>query len=134
MSSAFMSLPEPVLQKVLGGMLLTHYRSAHPKAARLLLMREVALALAGTKGIRAEIAIFDEDERRVVAIYELITTIDRLSDKRAMLQHLVEYARLQREQGSAVVVGVVVPESVAQSRRFRDFSSRQALATVTYPG
>lgn len=128
MVSSFAHLPEQALLQILGGLLLTHFRSAHAEPADLYLFREYQLPTYDNYTALVDWVIADSRERRVVAAYELVTTLDKWRSKKPKLQDLAQAARQPLRQ---ISFGVVIPESIAS--QLRSWATARSIELVTYP-
>jgi hypothetical protein len=116
-------LPDRTLSQILGGLLLTHFRSIHPRG-RISLLREYALG-AVSKG-RADFVLYDEDMRKPVAVFELVRSKEAIQTTRNTL-----YKFLATTQ-SPLILGVLMPESIA-SASVRNYLKKEKVELVTYP-
>ncbi len=127
--SSLAHLPEPVLAQLLGGMLLTYFRSAHTEHADLYLLREHELPIDPPYTVRVDWAIYDKVRRRVVAAFDLVRTPTQFRNRRETLQRLREHA--SRQLPPQMSVGLVAPESVVSE--FRPWATKHKVEVVTYP-
>jgi hypothetical protein len=127
-------LPADVLKRVLGGMLLTHYRSAHPAGvASLQLLQRVPVhgpAETGEYDVETDIAIVDRSKGTVVAFYQVITLATPLADAITQLRLLREYLRIHAAEG--IELGVAVPES-READSATLIAAAPGLRVMTYP-
>lgn len=129
MSSGLSALPEQTLSQMLGGLLLTYFRSAHPKGGgRLYLLRDYDLDQTAASR-RADFVIYDEDARKPVAAFELATTPNVLAQKRETLKQLSSPGG---NTGRKLNIGLVAPASLA-STSVRNWLKKYGFDLVTYP-
>lgn len=124
--SSLAHLPEPVLYQLLGGLLLTHFRSGFADHADLYIFRdhEIPLREEGDFVAKVDWAIYNARDRRIVAVYELVRSIAKLKEARPKLKKVRAALR-------AVRVGVVMPASLAIEGA--PWATAEALEVVTYP-
>jgi membrane-associated PAP2 superfamily phosphatase len=126
--SSLAHLPEPVLEQLLGGMLLTHFRSAHSEQGDLYLLRHHDLPIGQNFLVRADWVIYDRVRRRPVGVFELVRTMNHFRTKRPLLLQLREAAT---KQLAPMRVGLVVPDSLAAE--LKTWAGTTGLELVTYP-
>jgi hypothetical protein len=126
--SSFAHLPEQALLQILGGLLLTYFRSAHPEPADLYLFREYQMPTHDNYTAQVDWVIVDSRERRVVGAYELVTTVEQWRSKVQKLQDLAQAAGHPLQPTR---FGVVVPESIAS--QLRQWATSRSIELVTYP-
>lgn len=114
-------LSEQVLQQILGGLLLTYFRSGHPASADLYVFHDYALPTHDNATVRVDWAIVDGRARQAVGAYELVTTVPQWTRKRQKLQDLAQTTRL----------GVATPAAIASE--LRQEATASCIELVTYP-
>lgn len=127
--SSLAHLPEPVLEQLLGGMLLTHFRSGHAEQTDLHLLREHELSIGPGSPAKVDWVIYDRVRRRPVGVFDLIRTVSDFRTKREGLRQLREAASTQLLPH--IRVGLVAPESL--SFQVRTWAKQHDLEVVTYP-
>src|SRR5690349_1536311 len=95
-------LSERTLSQVLGGLLLSHYRSRHPSHPGLQLLREFRLHGNTT----ADFVIYDESRKQPVAVFEHVSSPKAMRDKLKRLDQLHAYL-----SGGPAEFVIVVPET-----------------------
>jgi hypothetical protein len=131
MPSGLGHLPEQVLAQVLGGLILSHFRSHHPENRSLHLLREYKLQ-AGSKSIHADFAIFDEAQNRTVAVLELVRSAAAFRSKRTQLDQLRQHT-LVTQGGQPFVFALVIPESIKHDPTVHNWTRKNGVDVVTYP-
>jgi hypothetical protein len=127
--SSLAHLPEPVLEQLLGGMLLTHFRSAHREQADLYLLRGHKLPVGQDVSKKVDWVIYDRTRRCPVGAFELVRTASQFRAKREVLRKLREVSSRQRPP--QMRIGLVAPESLAPD--LRAWATRNDLEVVSYP-
>ena len=131
MGSSF-DLPEHVLEKIMGGLILTYFRSHHPQKRNLHLVREYKFPIPGGSYIGvADYAIYDREAESIVALFELVTNTSALSDKKKLLKQALRFAK--QELRVMPLLGLVVPNSIARSHHLKQWVKQSGFELVTYP-
>lgn len=125
--SSLAHLPEAALTQLLGGMLLSYFRSANSEHAGLYLFRDGELPLGGGYSIRADWIIYDKVRRRPVGAFELVRTMSQFREKQKAIRDLKRHSNPL----SPIRVGVVTPESLAPS--VGKWTRDHQIELVTYP-
>lgn len=125
-------LSEKVVSELMGGLLLSYFRSMHPERTDLDLIRNFRIPgprAAATR--RVDFAIFDRSKSRPVALFELVTTTSSLRNKSQLLNQLKRYA--DTLEGPSPLLAIVVPDSISKRSTLRDWSKKHDFEVVSYP-
>jgi hypothetical protein len=131
MSNGLEQLPERTLVQMLGGLLLTYFRSAHPSPRKVHLLREYPLEETAPHPPRADFVIYDEEARLPLAAFELVRSASALKGKRDALAHWA--ATMMPQVGRKFILGIVAPASLASSLHLRKWAEEQGFELITYP-
>ena len=98
----FGTLPLEMAKRVLGGMLLTHFRTKHQGFIQLRMLQPYRVC-----HIEVDYAIYDVDVRKVVATFMLATDSPEIDRAKAALRNL-------RAADPKLIVGVVLPQRLSR--------------------
>lgn len=117
----------------MGGMLLTYYRSKHPRGASHLQVAEGVPVEQGGQVVDVDIAIVDRKRRQVVAFYQLLAPLQNAADVGDALERLRAHLDDHMTPDYQVELGVVLPESREGELPAMKRVAGADLQLVTYP-
>ena len=132
MPEDFSHLSEHVTQELIGGFLLSYFRSVRTESD-VELARDFHPEKTESGTIqRVDFAILERSTGRPLAIFEMATKKANLEQKAKLLSR--SRALVPQEQHPKIMAGLVVPNSISKDADVSTCAKKHGLQLVTYPG